>query len=205
MSLMGFRISRVTHCIAGRSNLERTPCAFEVQGILWLWKTWPFPRGTRGQTALVDGIMYCTRYCLRTALRAAASLQRYVKTPRRAPVRDSGNYNPIRLLLSAPSRADSRWLLPANLTVRHTAAWGTITDSELCLQFQKSFTFYCREITLQVFGNTSFSDVSLRNCTVFHLVLILLFPWNGRRLLLCCSLRFLCRLTFFFPYPVGFC
>lgn len=124
MSLMGFRISRVTHCIVGRSNLERTPCAFEVQGILRLWKTWPFPRGTRGQTALVDGIMYCTRYCLRTALRAAASLQRYVKTPRRAPVRDSGNYSPVRLLLSAPSRADSRWLLPANLTLRHTAAWG---------------------------------------------------------------------------------
>lgn len=92
MSLMGFRISRVAHCIVGRSNLERTPCAFEVQGILWLWKTSPFPRGTPGQAALVIGMMYCSRFCLRTALRAAAGLQRYVKTPRRAPVRNSGNY-----------------------------------------------------------------------------------------------------------------
>lgn len=39
----------------------------------------PFPTGLPGQTVLVNGIMYCTRYCLRNALRAAANVQRYVK------------------------------------------------------------------------------------------------------------------------------
>lgn len=161
MSFMGCRISRFTQCIVGRSNFERTPCAFEVQGILWLWKTLPFPRGTPGQTVLVNGIMYCTRYCLRTALRAAANVQRYVKAPRRVPM--IPRQRQIQFCQTFPvcsSRADSRWLLPANLYVRHTAAWRTITKSEICLQFWKSFTFICLEITLHELGNTSFSDVS---------------------------------------------
>lgn len=46
----------------------------------------PFLRGTPGQSPLVNGIMYCTRYCLRTAVRAAANIQRYVKAVRRALV-----------------------------------------------------------------------------------------------------------------------
>lgn len=84
--LLGFRISWLTHCIVGRSNFERTPCALEVQGILQLWKTLPFLRGTPRQSPLANGIMYCTRYCLRTAVRAAANIQRYVKTACRALV-----------------------------------------------------------------------------------------------------------------------
>lgn len=38
VSLLGSRSSRFTHCIVGRSNFERTPCAFELQGIVRLRK-----------------------------------------------------------------------------------------------------------------------------------------------------------------------
>ena len=68
--------SRLPQCIAGRSGSERTPCAFEAEGlrVTDLFYFW----GTPEYTASVTASMYCTRHCLRTALRAVATTQRYV-------------------------------------------------------------------------------------------------------------------------------
>lgn len=114
-----------------------------------LWKTFPFPRGAPGQTPPVHGIMYCTWHCLRTALRATANLQRYVKT-----ARPPGCSSPASPGAGAPSRADTGGSFPTSLAVRHAAAWRTRTISELCWQFQQSLTVSSRKITLRVLGNT---------------------------------------------------
>lgn len=137
----------LAQCIVGRSDAERTPCAIEAKGMPWLWKACLVCRGIPGKTTAINGSMYCTRHCLRAALRVAANKQRYVTPTDRHP--KSGNYDSVRVF--ARSRTGIRWLLRMILVVKQTVTTACCIIPKLlfCPQSGRILMFYACETSYQ--------------------------------------------------------